>query len=68
MKAALFGLFGFVAFSLVWVWYYLKPAFNKATGVAAYKAVLLYNPLFWAIGMTAAFGCASLYLWWSLGS
>lgn len=62
MKATLVALLGYSAFFVAWVWYHFRPAFNKATGIAVYKAVLLYDPLFWLLGVTAAFGSASLYL------
>ena len=62
MKAVLFGVAGFVAFTVAWVWYFLRPGFNKATGVSALKGALCQDPVFWTLGVTAAFGCASLYL------
>jgi hypothetical protein len=61
-NALLCGFVGFAIFSTAWAWYYLKPAFNKATGVAVYRSVLWQNPLYWSLGMTVALACASLYL------
>jgi hypothetical protein len=66
-KASLFGLIGFVAFTLGWGWYYFRPTPNKAIGANLIRAMVTTNPLYWALALTVAFGCASTYLylgWW----
>ncbi len=62
MKTAAVGLAGYIVFFIAWVWYFLRPGFDKAIGMAALKAALWGNPVFWTLGITAAFGSASLYL------
>ena len=63
MKAGLFWIAGFVAFSVAWGWYFLRPAPEKAIGVNAYRGAFSANPIYWSMAFTAAFACSSLYLY-----
>jgi hypothetical protein len=59
-KAGLIGLSGFVVFSVVWIVWLIQAAWvdnHKVVGVS-----LMFSPLFWSLALTAAFGCASIYL------
>jgi len=62
MKATAVGLAGYIVFFIAWVWYFLRPGFDKATGLGAIKGALWQDPMFWTLGVTAAFGCASVYM------
>jgi hypothetical protein len=62
VKASLFWLVGFFAFTLAWGWYYLRPTSSRAVGANLVRALVTANPLYWSLALTAAFGCTSLYL------
>ena len=59
IKAVLWGGVGLVVFSTAWTWYFLKPGFNKATGMGAYRAA--FGPWFWVLAVAVATASAALY-------
>jgi hypothetical protein len=63
MKATAVGIASYIVFVVAWVWYFLRPGFDKATGVGALKSALWGSPLFWTLGFAVAFAGASVYLW-----
>jgi hypothetical protein len=50
LKGVLLGVVGFTVFTVIYWMAWFPPRANTAVGLAAVKALVTHNPLYWTIG------------------